>query len=97
MAVYVHKPADMPAMTSTLYPHDRQLTVEAPRARTKNRPDSETMRDRQWFGMKASPLDQDTKYTLALVANSNLPLLRPSPVTLPLLSALAHAAGALLV
>ena len=32
-------------MTSTLYPHDRQLTVEAPRARTKNRPDSETMRD----------------------------------------------------
>ena len=35
----------------------------------KNRSDSDTIRDRKWFGMKASPMDHDTKYTLALLSN----------------------------
>eukprot|EP00802_Teleaulax_amphioxeia_P025895 Tamp_26836.p1 GENE.Tamp_26836~~Tamp_26836.p1 ORF type:complete len:121 (-),score=10.63 Tamp_26836:83-445(-) len=50
---------------------DAQLLVQAPRPKTKNRPDSETAQDRNWFGMKASPMDHDNKYTLALLANRN--------------------------
>jgi hypothetical protein len=48
---------------------EKRLTVEAPRSKQKNRPDSETVRDKKWFGMRSSPMDVDTKYTLALLAN----------------------------